>query len=504
MNSILVVTITFLVAVIFADSGDFYLSNSVFQGKQLESQVLGKNGNLKFFSGKNIGNFVGEITSEQLIKTYSGLLNLKGTESFVLKRSEVDFKGNLHVVFQQYNRKMEVDGGELIVHLYPSGEVFAVTSSVLPDTIDNKVAIVGSASLRQAIDEDIELSLYASDINVEIEPTLCYLLFEDEGLLVYRTQISYVDFLNFNVTKRSKIYTDAITGHLVLKNPLFMNAKNREVYTANQKTNLPGTLVRKEGQAKVSDPSVNSAYDNSGICYDYYKTTFNRDSFNGKGAKIVSTVHYSTKYNNAFWDGTQMVYGDGDGINFSDFPGDLSVVCHEITHAVTTYTANLRYQGDSGALNEAMSDIFGASSTVYRDKGITQYSWMIGHDCYLAGTALRYMNNPILDGVSYDWFPTRYKGGQDNGGVHWNSGIANLAYVLMVQGGVHPQQKSNNWVQAIGISQAQQIMYSALSQYMTSTSTFAQARAATETAAKVLYGAGAVTSVSGAWTAVGV
>lgn len=104
-----------------------------------------------------------------------------------------------------------------------------------------------------------------------------------------------------------------------------------------------------------------------------------------------------------------MVYGDGDGRTFADFAGDLSVVCHELTHAVTTYSANLRYSGESGALNEAMSDIMGAAATVYRDKGIGKDTWHIGADCYLAGTALRYMNNPILDKASYDWYPTRYK-----------------------------------------------------------------------------------------------
>jgi len=180
------------------------------------------------------------------------------------------------------------------------------------------------------------------------------------------------------------------------------------------------------------------------------------------------------------------------------------VVCHELTHAVTSYTANLRYQGESGALNEGMSDIMGAASLVYRDKGINVNTWHLGYACYLAGTALRYMDNPILDGKSYDWYPTRYKGTSDNGGVHWNSGIANLAFVLMTQGGVHPQQKSNNWVEEIGIQQSQQIFYSALTQYMTVSTTFSQARAFTETAAKVLFGTAAETTASDAWTAVGV
>jgi Zn-dependent metalloprotease len=396
-----------------------------------------------------------------------------------------------------------VDGGEIIIHLHPNGKVFAVTSSVLPDTMDTETAVDGVASLQAAVTKDDGLKHYTSSIKVEVAPTLCYLILNDEGFLVYRSLVSYVDHLEHNITKKTHLYVDAKNGHLILNNPIFMTALNRQVYTANQKTSLPGTLMRKEGQAAVNDQAVNAAYDNSGVCYNFYKTTFGRDSIDGKGAKLSSTVHYSSNYNNAFWDGTQMVYGDGDGKSFSDFAADLSVVCHELTHAVTSYSANLRYQGESGALNEAMSDIFGAASTVFKG-GLNQNTWLIGHDCYLAGTALRYMNNPLLDKVSYDWYPTRYKGTSDNGGVHWNSGIANLAFVLMVQGGVHPQQKSKNWVEEIGIAKAQQIFYSSLTQYMTASTTFAQARAATETAAKALYSTTEVSTVSNGWIAVGV
>jgi len=373
----------------------------------------------------------------------------------------------------------------------------------LPDTLDAEAVVEGHSSLKRILMDDPVLGEYVNDFTLEDEPTLCYLLFNDEGKLVYRTQISYTDRNDHNVTKRTKLYVCAKSGNLVLDSPLFMNARSRNVYTANQKTSLPGTLARSEGQNAVNDQMVNAAYDNSGICYNYYKDTFGRDSIDNRGATLMSTVHYSVRYNNAFWDGRQMVYGDGDGVLFADFAADLSVVCHELTHAVTSYTSNLRYQGESGALNEAMSDIFGASSVIFRD-GLNQLSWYIGHDCYLKGQALRYMNNPILDGVSYDWYPTRYKGTADNGGVHWNSGIANLAYVLMVQGGVHPQQKSDNWVPEIGVSQSQQIMYITLTAYMTTSTTFAGARAASETAAKTLFGLEAVTTVQEAWTAVGV
>jgi len=503
-------TIIFLVCLlvvkIVADSEEIYLRNVVLSnGKIMERYVQGKNGNPKYMSGDNLGEVVNGQFEDYIHSQLGDILALKGTEKFRVEREELDFANNKHVFLQQYNRGIKVDGGKVIIHLKAnSANVFAVTTSVLADIIPDEVDLstdymsminvaVASAPLSGAFD--------TTDHAVE-HFGLVYLIYEDAGYLAYKVKVQYADL--DGIKKEEWLYMNIADGSVILENPLYMNALSRKVYTAGGKSTLPGTLVRSEGQAPSNDQEVNQAYDNSGTCYNFYKNTFNRDSIDGKGKILMSVVHYGKNYNNAFWDGVQMVYGDGDGVQFSDFSGDLSVVCHELTHAVTSYTADLRYQGESGALNEAMSDIMGAASTVFRDGGIQKDTWHIGHDCYLAGTALRYMNNPILDGISYDWYPTRYKGTADNGGVHMNSGIANLAFVLMTQGGVHPQQKSSTWVEDIGISEAQQIFYSALVNYMTETTTFAGARAATETAAKVLFGADSESTVADAWTAVGV
>jgi len=498
--------VAFTVAVVLGDSNDVYHKDFVLaSGKTVSKFVTGNNGSPKFAAGD-----FGKVEANHyhsFVKTQLGdILGLQGTENFEVVREEKDFKNNKHIVLQQTNRGLVVEGGEVILHISETSDVFAFTSSVLPDTIDQNAQLQMEPLI--AIKAAMEMSPLSGDPSmknhrIESAATLCYLIFNDKGFLAYKALVSFTEADDIT-PKKEWIFVDANTGDFLVENPIFMNARNRAVYSANNKQILPGTLARKEGQSVVNDQSVNQAYDNSGTCYGFYKDSFNRDSIDNKGGKLISTVHYAVSYNNAFWDGTQMVYGDGDGVVFSDFAGDLSVVCHELTHAVVSYSANLRYQGESGALNEAMADIMGASSTVYKAGGIGANTWHIGHDCYLQGVALRYMDNPILDDASYDWYPTRYKGSADNGGVHWNSGIANLAYVLMVQGGVHPQQKSTNWVEEIGISQAQQIFYSALTQYMTQTTTFAGARAATETAAKVLFGVTAEQSVEGAWTAVGV
>lgn len=167
---------------------------------------------------------------------------------------------------------------------------------------------------------------------VEETPILCFVIFDDFGYLAYKSLVSFRD--QENIPKKEWLYVDANTGEVILENPLYLNALNRAVYSANGGTRLPGQLKRyspllfsthnstsSEGQSPTTDLDVNQAYDNSGLCYNFYKTTFNRDSIDGKGKQLRSVVHYATKYNNAFWDGTQMVYGDGDGVYFSDFAG---------------------------------------------------------------------------------------------------------------------------------------------------------------------------------------
>ncbi|HEY0093017.1 MAG TPA: M4 family metallopeptidase, partial [Archangium sp.] len=223
-----------------------------------------------------------------------------------------------------------------------------------------------------------------------------------------------------------------------------------------------------------------------------------------------STVHHSTNYTNAFWNGTQMVYGDSNGVDSAPLGKSLDVTVHELTHAVTSSESNLTYSNESGALNEGMSDIFAAYCESWTLGWATPASvWMIGDDVWTpatAGDALRYMGNPTQDGSSKDYYPTRYTGTSDNGGVHWNSGIANLAFKLLSTGGSHPRAVTSTVVPAIGVQKAGAIFYKANVDLMTSGTTFAQAKAYTEQAAGTLYGAGSAeqAAVTKAWEAVGV
>ena len=235
--------------------------------------------------------------------------------------------------------------------------------------------------------------------------------------------------------------------------------------------------------------------------YDYYKNVHGRDSYDNAGATIKSSVHYSHQLQQ------RVLERLADGLRrrrrhavHRRSPSALDVDAHELTHAVTERTANLTYSNESGALNEATSDILGNSCEAYSQNAGTPNAntWKVGEDIYTPGTsgdALRYMNNPTADGYSKDYYPERITGTADNGGVHGNSGIANLAYYLMVMGGTHPRGKTAVVVTALSatsstsLNMAQKIWYRALTVYLTSSTNFQGARTATVQAATDLYGA---------------
>ncbi|MEU4196498.1 M4 family metallopeptidase [Kribbella sp. NPDC026611] len=282
----------------------------------------------------------------------------------------------------------------------------------------------------------------------------------------------------------------------------------REVYDAEHGTDLPGTLVRSEGEDAVQDQSANQAYDGTGATWTMYHDCFGRDSIDGAGLILTSTVHYDRGYANAFWDGAQMVFGDGDGEIFGGFTASIDVTGHELTHGVTQYTANLAYDGQSGALNESISDVFGSLAKQYAlGQSAEEADWLIGAGLFMPGVqgvALRSMKAP---GTAYD-DPRLGKDPQpdtmagyvettdDNGGVHLNSGIPNRAFYLVAA--------------ALGgnaYDDAGKIWYTTLTSGTLSESadfkTFAEA---TQAAARDLFGADSsqVAAVTTAWQTVGV
>jgi Zn-dependent metalloprotease len=207
------------------------------------------------------------------------------------------------------------------------------------------------------------------------------------------------------------------------------------------------TTARTDGGVDSHDESVNNAYVGLEKTRDFYKEVFDRDSVDDRGMRLEGYVHYDRGYNNAFWDGREMIFGDGDGEIFTDFTKSIDVIAHELTHGVTQFTAGLEYHDQPGALNESISDVFG---TLVKQKSLNQTpheaDWLIGADIIVGGGALRSMKEP---GHAYDnehmgkdpqpdhmskyvHLPNSEAG--DNGGVHINSGIPNKAFYLAAMG----------------------------------------------------------------------
>ncbi|MFE5815441.1 M4 family metallopeptidase [Streptomyces sp. NPDC056479] len=216
----------------------------------------------------------------------------------------------------------------------------------------------------------------------------------------------------------------------------------RTIYDAQHRTALPGTKVRGEGADPGQDATVNRAFSGLGATFELFLKAYQRHSIDGDGLPLDATVHYDENYNNAFWNGEQMVFGDGDGEIFLDFTIPIDVIGHELTHGVTQYTANLTYYGQPGALNESMSDVFGALIKQYTlGQTAAEADWLIGAGLLapsVSGKALRSMKEP---GSAYDddvlgkdpqpaTMDDYVRTGRDNGGVHINSGIPNHAFYL--------------------------------------------------------------------------
>jgi Zn-dependent metalloprotease len=282
--------------------------------------------------------------------------------------------------------------------------------------------------------------------------------------------------------------------------------KQRTIYNANNTETLPGQVVRSEGGAAVGDASVNEAYDGLGDTFDFYWNIYMRNSIDNAGLHLDASVHFGAKYDNAFWNGQQMVFGDGDGVIFNGFTSSVDVIGHELTHGVTGSEVNLTYQGQSGALNESVSDVFGSLVKQYVLKQTADKAdWLIGAGLLAAGVngvALRSMKAP---GTAYD-DKTLGKDpqpadmhhyvhtAQDNGGVHINSGIPNHAFYLLATalGG-------NAW------EKAGQIWYDTIcDKQLSHSASFARFAARTAVHASQRYGSAERKAVVDAWHKVGV
>jgi bacillolysin len=467
-------------------------------------------------------------------------------QSFVVTDKKQDNLGYTYLRLQQVHKGIPVYGSYMTAHI-KNGVLTALSGAPIAD-LDKKSnlkkdkSVTSSEAIKTA---ESQLGFVAS---YEKKPTADYVIYGEgsDAHLAYVVNLNFLypepgnwmflvdavsgDVLNsYNAMDYAKgggkpggsggTDTDATaTGTGVLGDTKTLNTvqnsstyylkdrtRGNGVYTydAKNRTRLPGSLWAD------SDNIFNASYDRAavdahyyaGVTYDYFWNIFNRNSYDNNGAILKSTVHYSRDYNNAFWNGSQMVYGDGDGSTFVELSGALDVVAHELTHAVTDSTADLIYQNESGAINESMSDIFGTLVEFYDNNNP---DWLVGEDIYtpgVSGDALRSMADPAAEGDP-DHYSVRYTGTSDNGGVHWNSGIINKAAYLLSEGGTHYGVN----VAGIGQDKMGAIFYRSLTQYLTASSNFSHLRATAIQSATDLYGANSaeVSSVNQAFDAVGV
>jgi bacillolysin len=292
--------------------------------------------------------------------------------------------------------------------------------------------------------------------------------------------------------------------------------------------NLSASDLGSDSDNDWTDVALTDAHIYAGYTYDYYFKRFGRKGLNNGDVRMQNLVHpvhrsdvatygddYSDYFINAFYDGGVMVFGEGlppnltiDGQTWDYLAGGLDVVAHELSHGVTEYSANLIYRNESGALNEAFSDMMGTSTEFFfqpAGNGPLRADYLMGEDVVRPG-GLRSMANPGAFGDP-DHYSKRFLGSADNGGVHTNSGIPNHAFYLAIEGGTN--RTSGIAVQGVGGANREQIekvFYRAFTQLMPANSTFSVARAATIQAARDLYGSNSAAerAVTAAWTAVGV
>ncbi|RXT03688.1 M4 family metallopeptidase [Ammoniphilus sp. CFH 90114] len=424
-----------------------------------------------------------------------------------------------HTRLDRVMNGVPVYGEQLIVH-EKNGRLSGVTGKYKPLVVNATKATLSNEAAEQ---KALEYTGYQGELAVPITSELTYLPQGDQAILTYKVNVCY---LGGNTPGDWIIFVSAVDGSIVNAfnsaaeaigigtgadleakwintvkkgNEFYLEDRTKmmalqggtiNTYTYSNGTTSQAYVVDTDNvwDDELQRAAVDAHY-NASIVYDFYLNELGRNSYDDMGAPIISNVHYSKDYNNAFWSGGigQMVYGDGDGELMTSLSGALDVVAHEITHAVIQYTADLIYQDQSGALNESWADALGTA--------IENENWLLGEEIWtpgIEGDALRYMDDPELGdqpGHMDQYVVTHL----DNGGVHINSGIPNKAFY--------------HFAEAIGSRvEAGKVWYLALRDYMTPNTDFSGARAATLLACEELYGKGsdAYQSLQTAWTNVGI
>lgn len=484
-------------------------------------------------------------------------LKISDKNNFTLLRTEKDKLGHTHYRYQQTFNGIPLEHGIWIVHTN-GGMVYSMNGLLYGEVSLSSTAGLNEATALQKALTHVGATAYKWDMPGEEQhlksesknPNATYYPY---GKLVFANKGRGFDKKNlclawkFNIYAheplyRADVYVDAATGQVIHENEMLHEADAVgtavTAYSGTKSMTADsfggGFRLRESGRGNginTFDMNTGTSYgaavdftdsDNfwnnvnpqmdevatdahwgAEMTYDYFMLEHGRNSIDGAGFALNSYVHYNNLYDNAFWDGTRMTYGDGDGGAMGPLTS-LDIAGHEISHGLTNFTAELVYEDESGALNESFSDIFGVSIEWYASPATAD--WTMGEDI---GFAFRSMSNPNAYGDPDTYFGTNWAplGGPDNGGVHTNSGVQNFWYYLLVNGGSGTNDNSDAYsVSGLGLDDASNIAFRNLTVYLTTSSDFSDARFYAIQSAIDIYGGCTpeVEATTNAWYAVGV
>ncbi|GHH39014.1 Zn-dependent metalloprotease [Streptomyces umbrinus] len=456
-------------------------------------------------------------------------LGLGAKEKLVVKDVVKDNDGTLHTRYERTWAGLPVLGGDVVVHTPPASQASGTVSSTFNTKQIIKVPSTTPTFSKSAAETKALGAAKALDAEKATTDSARKVIWAGSGTpkLAWETVIGGLQ--DDGTPSRLHVITDATTGAKLYQyqdiktgtgnsqysgtvtigttlsgSTYQLNDTTRgthKTYSLNNGTSGTGTLMTDAddtwgtGSGSNTQTAGVDAHFGAQTTWDFYKNTFGRSGIKNDGVAAYSRVHYSTAYVNAFWDDDCFCMTYGDGTSSTHALTSLDVAGHEMSHGVTSNTANLTYSGESGGLNEATSDIFGTGVEFYANNSTDVGDYLIGEkiDINGDGTPLRYMDEPDKDGSSYDsWYS-----GIGSADVHYSSGPANHMFYLLSEGsgsktinGVTYNSPTSDGVAVAGIGRAAalQIWYKALTTYMTSSTTYAQARTAALNAAAALYG----------------
>ncbi len=490
------------------------------------------------------------------VRAHPGVAKVGDDQAFAVTDALVDADGTSHVRLDRTYEGLRVLGGDLVVHRAADGAWRGVSQSleVTPDLAVTPTVTRSAATDRALAPSKVTRAISGETVRTAPElvvdatsgsPRLAWEVLsggvQDDGtpsrlasyvdartgaLLRTEQQIQTADGSGQSLYGGTvPLTTTAVSGGFQLK-----DATRGNTYTTDMNNKSDSMVCQLFGSgcatgtiftdadnlwgtgttASRQSAAVDAQY-GTDVTWDYYKSVHGRNGIFGNGSGSFNRVHYGNGYVNAFWDGTKMTYGDGDGVNYGPLVS-LDVAGHEMSHGVTEHSANLTYSGESGGLNESTSDIFGTLVEFYAANANDPGDYLIGEEFDLKNhVGFRRMDKPSSDGSSYDCYSTTV-GSAD---VHYSSGVGNHFFYLLAEGSgaktiggvAHNSPTCNgSTVTGIGRDAAGRIWYRALTVYMTSSTSYSGARTATLNAARDLYGAGSAqqNAVAAAWSAVSV